>query len=202
MDLDAVLARRPALVARRRARPHQRAGQPPSEALPRRRGAAGGRHRRLHDRQHPARREPERRRRADHQGPRARDRARFDHRPGRRHRGHRPDARRPDPAPARGQGLCPGAGAARARPLLLAGQSDGAARAGAAPHRAARRRAAPHAHAGARHRRTLAGRRAGAGLRQRRSDDRPGSSATPSARPTGCTRPGRRSTSRRRAASA
>ena len=35
----------------------------------------------------------------------------FDHRPRRRHRDHRPDARRPDQAAARGQGLC-----ARRRP--------------------------------------------------------------------------------------
>ena len=61
---------------------------------------------------------------------------------------------------------------ARARPLLLARQSDRAARAGAPPHRRARRRAAPHAHAGARDRRAVAGGRARAGLRQRGSEHR------------------------------
>ena len=50
----------------RRARPHQRAGQPPSQALSRRRGAARRRHRRLYHGQHPAYRKPERRRGADH----------------------------------------------------------------------------------------------------------------------------------------
>ena len=66
MDLDALLARRPAARAGRRARAHQRARLPPPQALPGRRGAARGRHRRVHDAQHPARREPERRRGADH----------------------------------------------------------------------------------------------------------------------------------------
>ena len=61
-----ILARRPQLGAGRRARPHQCRRQPPSQALSRRRGAAEQRHRRLHDGQHPAHREPERRRGADH----------------------------------------------------------------------------------------------------------------------------------------
>ena len=86
MDLDAILARRPAARPGRRAGPHQRAGQPPSQALPGRRGAARRRHRRLHHAQRPARREPERRGRADHPHPRARDRARLDPRPRRRDR--------------------------------------------------------------------------------------------------------------------
>ena len=54
------------------------------------------------------------------------------HRPRRRDRADRPDARRPDPAPEGGQGLRPRAGRARARALFLARQPDGAARAGAA----------------------------------------------------------------------
>ena len=41
MDLDAILARRPAAGAGRRTGPHQRARQPPSQALSGRRGAAG-----------------------------------------------------------------------------------------------------------------------------------------------------------------
>ena len=60
---------------RRRTRAHQRAGQPPSEALSRRRGAAVPRHRRLYRRQYPAHRKPQRRGRADHACAGARDRA-------------------------------------------------------------------------------------------------------------------------------
>ncbi len=54
MDLDAILARRPARGPRRRARPHQRPRQPPREALAGRRSAARRRHRRHLHRQHPA----------------------------------------------------------------------------------------------------------------------------------------------------
>ena len=140
MDLDAILAAPPAAGAGRRAGAHQRAGQPPSQALHGRRGAARRRHRRLHHAQHPARRKPERRGRPDHPHPGARDGAGFDHRPGRRHRADRPDAGRPDPAPEGRQGLCAAPGRARDPPLLLARQPDRAARTGAAPHRAAGRR--------------------------------------------------------------
>ena len=63
------------------------------------------RHRRLHHRQHPAHRKPERRRRADHPRARARDRAGFGLRSRRRRRAGRPHARRPDPAPEGRQGL-------------------------------------------------------------------------------------------------
>ena len=120
-----------------------------------------------------------------------------DPRPRRRHRARRPDARRPDPAPEGGQGLRPQAGRARAQALLLARQPDGAARAGAAPHRRARRRAAARAHAGARHLRALGGGRAHSRLRQRGSALRRRWCATPSGWRTACARPGRRSTSRR-----
>ena len=92
-----------------------------------------------------------------------------DPRPRRRHRAGRPDARRPDPAPEGRQGLRPQAGRAGAQALLLAGQSDGAARAGAAPHRRARRRAAARADAGARHPGAVGGGRAHSRLRQRGS---------------------------------
>ena len=85
--------------------------------------------------------------RPDHPDPGARDRARQRARPGRRHRGHRPLARGPDQAPARGQGLCAAAGRARGPPFLLDRQSDGVARAGVAPHRPARRRAIALAYA-------------------------------------------------------
>ena len=81
-----------------RACPYQRARQPSSQALSRRRGAAQPRHQRLHHRQYPAHREPQRRRRADHACPRARDRAGLGLRPRRRHRARRPHAGRPDRA--------------------------------------------------------------------------------------------------------
>ena len=73
----------------------------------------------------------------------------------------------PDPAPEGGQGLRAAAGGTGDPPLFPAGQSDGAARTGAAPHRAARRRADGQLHAGARDRRALGRGRARAGLRQR-----------------------------------
>ena len=73
MDLDAHPRAAAAARPGRRARPHQRAGQPPSQALSRRRGTARRRHRRLHDAEHPACREPQRRRRPDHPHPGARD---------------------------------------------------------------------------------------------------------------------------------
>ena len=79
----------------------------------------------------------------------------------------RPVARGPDPAPAGGQGLRPRAGAARDRELLQARQPDRAARAGAAPHRRARRRRDAALHAGARDRRPVGGARAHHGVRER-----------------------------------
>ena len=63
-------------------------------------------------------------------------------RPRRRDRGHRPHARRADRSGcARARSTCREQARARARPLFLARQPDGAARAGAAAHRRARRRA-------------------------------------------------------------
>ena len=74
MDLDAILAAAPPRGPGRRARPHQRAGQRPREALAGRRGAARRGHRGDHHRQHPAPRVAQRRDRADHRGAAARDR--------------------------------------------------------------------------------------------------------------------------------
>ena len=80
MDLDALLARRPQLalvdeLAHTNApgSRHPKRYLDVEELLERR-------HRRLHDGQHPARRKPERRRRPDHAHPGAGDGARFDHR--------------------------------------------------------------------------------------------------------------------------
>ena len=95
-------------------------------------------------------------------------------------------------AAERGQGLRPQAGRARARALFLAGQSDRAARAGAAPHRRARRRAIaapicrPTRSPGPGPR-ASASWSASARIRARR-----GWCATPSGWRTGCTRPGPR----------
>ncbi len=138
MDLDAVLARRPALALVDEFAHSNVEGQPPPQALAGRRGAARRRHRRLHHAQRPARREPERRRRQLHPRPRARDGARLDLRR-RRDRDRRPAARRADRAAEGGQGLCPRRGDARARPFLLQGQPVGAARDGAAAGGAERR---------------------------------------------------------------
>ena len=66
MDLDAVLARKPEIVRRRRARAHQRAGQQEPQALPGRPRAARRRHQRHRRLQRPAPREPQGRRRAGH----------------------------------------------------------------------------------------------------------------------------------------
>ena len=178
----------PADRAGRRARPYQRARQPSSQALSRRRGTAQPRHRRLHHRQHPAHRESERRRRADHACSRARDRAGFGVRPRRCHRARRSHPRRPDRAAQGRQGLRPQAGRACAGALLFARQPDRLARACAAPHRGARGRAIAHAYAGPCHPGAVGGGRAHSGLRQRGSARRRASCATPSAWPTGCMR--------------
>ena len=73
MDLDAVLARRPAGRAGRRAGPHQRPGLSSRQALAGRRGPPRSRDRRHHHPQHPAPRVPQRRGRAHHGGEGARD---------------------------------------------------------------------------------------------------------------------------------
>ncbi len=90
---------------RGRARPHQCRWLPPRQALAGRPRAARGRHRRLHDPERPAPREPQRHRGQDHRGDRARDRPRFGPRGGRRGRADRPAPRRPPGAAPGGQGL-------------------------------------------------------------------------------------------------
>ncbi len=202
MDLDAILARRPRLVLVDELAHTNAPGQPPSQALSGCRGAARRRHRRLHHAQHPACRKPERRRRPDHPHPGARDRAGLDPRPRRRDRAGRPHAGRPDPAAEGGQGLCAGAGRARGAALFLARQSDRAARAGAAPHRPAGRRADG--------RLTCAPTRSPGRGRPASACWSASATTGPATRrrcamrggwPTGCARPGRRSMSRPRARS-
>ncbi len=75
-DIDAALKRRPQLILVDELAHTNVPGSRHPEALPGCRGAAGCRHRRLHHRQHPAHREPERRGGADHARARARGRAR------------------------------------------------------------------------------------------------------------------------------
>ena len=72
-----LLKRRPALALVDELAHDNAPGQPPSQALAGRAGAAGRRHRRLDHDERPARREPQRRGGADHACARARDRARF-----------------------------------------------------------------------------------------------------------------------------
>ncbi len=132
MDVDAVLARKPAVALRRRAGAHQRPRQPAREAGPGRRGAAGGRHRRHHHRQHPAPRVAQRRGRADHRRPPAGDR------PGRGGPHRRPDPagrhvpRRAAPADGARQHLQGRQGRRLAHVVLPGRQPDRAPRAGAA----------------------------------------------------------------------
>ena len=124
----------------RRARAQQRARLSSPETLAGREGAAGGRDRRLHDGQRPARREPERRGGSDHRRARLGNRARQGVRRGRRDRAGRSAHRRPAAAAEGGQGLHARAGRAGGCELLPQGQPDCAARARAAAHRRPRRR--------------------------------------------------------------
>ncbi len=142
--------------------------------------------------QHPAHREPQRRRRPDHPCAGARDRAGLGGRSCRRHRADRPHARRPDPAAEGGQSLCAQAGRACAGALFLARQPDRAARTGAAPHR--RTRSTSSCSPTCRPMRSpgpWARGRTHPGLRQRETLARPAWCVMPSGWPTGCMRNGR-----------
>ena len=136
-DLDAALARRPAiLLVDELAHSNLVGGEPraaSSEALAGRRGAARGRHRRLDDGERPASRKPERPRRADHRRAAARNVAGSHLRRGRRGRAHRPAARRPARAPARpARSTCRSEVRERRRAVLPHAEPDRAARARAA----------------------------------------------------------------------
>ncbi len=180
----------------RRTRPLQCAGQPPPEALPGRRGGAGGRHRRLHDLEHPARREPQRRRGPDHARPGPRDGAGLDPRPGRRHRDHRYRARRPAAALEGGQDLPAPSGRARpggtsSRPATSrpCGSSRCAAPRSASTTSSSRIcRPMPSRDPGRQ--------ASGSWCASARTRAARGSSATPSASPIVCARPGSRFRSR------
>ena len=124
-------------------------------------------------------------------------------RPGRRDRADRPHARRPDPAAAaRARSMSASRPQRALRALFLARQPDGAARAGAAPHRQRVDEQmlelhAAHAIAG-----PVGGGRAHPGLRRRRPARRRRWCATPGALADRLRAPGRRSMSRRRAPAA
>ena len=196
-------AARPAAATRpgRRTGAYQRAGQPPPQTLSGRRGIARRRHRRLY------RRSTSSTSKASTTWSRqitrmhgARDRARFVARPRRRDRTDRPVAGRPAPAAEGRQGLCPGAGRARAGAFFLAGQPDGAARAGAAPHGRAGRRAVAQPICRPTPSQVPGPRASACWSASAKTRARPGWSVTPSGWRTGCTRNGRRSASRRGAA--
>ena len=175
---------------RRRARPHQCSGQPTSQALAGRAGAARRWRQRVDGAQHPASRESRRRRLSHHRRRRARNRSGpglaggadvvlVDHHAGRAH-----------PAPERWQGLCAGDGAAGDPEFLHPGQSDGAARTGAAPHRRPRRRPDGR-HICARRRSRVRGRRPSAcSLASGRTKCRSGSSGARASSQPASTQPG------------
>ena len=120
MDVDAVLARRPAVVLVDELAHTNVPGQPQREALAGRRGAARRRHRRHLDGQHPAPRVAQRRGRADHRRHAARDGARRRRAPRRPDRARRHDARGAAPADGARQHLPARAGRRRAGQLLPA----------------------------------------------------------------------------------
>ena len=162
-DLDKALGAPAETAAGRRVCAHQHSRQPPSQAMAGRRGAAGGRHRRVDHAQHPAPRKPQRHPAEDHPRASARDGARPRVRGRRRDRTGRSAARRAAEAARGGQGLCARHGGPRAQALLQAAKPDRAARAGPAARRRAHRRRPHRAHAGAGDRGPV-GRRASASL--------------------------------------
>ena len=109
-DLDAALARRPALILVDELAHTNAPGSRHAKRWQDVDGAPRRRDRRLHHPERPAPREPERRRRARHRGAHARDGPGLDPRGGRRGRAGRSPARRPDPAAQGREGLRPGAG--------------------------------------------------------------------------------------------
>ena len=108
MDLDGLLARRPALALIDELAHSQPRREPSREALAGCRGGAGRRHRRLFDDERPAHRDAERSRGADHRHKGEGDGARPHPRRGRRDRADRPAARGSDrPAAARARSMSP-----------------------------------------------------------------------------------------------
>ena len=137
-DLDAALARKPALLLVDELAHTNVARLPPPQALAGRRGAARRRHRRLDDAQRPASREPERHRRQHHRRRGARDRARHASSTRPTRSCWSTSARRAAASACRkARSMCRTGRRARRERFFKPGQPDGAARAGAAPHRRA-----------------------------------------------------------------
>ena len=132
MDLDAVLARQPQVALVDEMAHTNVPGSRQREALAGHRGPARRRHRRDLDGEHPAPREPERRRRAHHRRRPARDRARRRRAPGRPDRARRHVARGAAPADGPREHLPRRARRRRAGQLLPAGQPRRPPRAGPA----------------------------------------------------------------------
>ena len=165
-DLDAALARRPALLLVDELAHSNVAGSAPPQALAGRGGTARRRHRRLYDLECPAPGEPERHRRADHRGAGVGDGAG----PGLR-RGHGGGPGGPAPgraaaAPQGGQGLSPRSGGAGGAGVLPPGQPVGVAGAGPAAHRRPGGRPDARLSGGSVHHPGLAGQGAADGVRR------------------------------------
>ena len=151
--------------ARRRARPHERARVAAREALGGRGGAPRGRDQRHLDPQRPAPRVSQRRRRADHGRPPARDDPRRGRAPRRRAPARRPDPdRAPQPARPRRR-VSARADRHRARELLPPGEPLGAARARPRLARRAGRRGARRVPCAPRNRRSRGRRASGSSSR-------------------------------------
>ncbi len=152
MDLDGDHRPRPAGGPRRRVGAHERARLGTREAVAGHRHDPRRRHRRDLDRQHPAPRIDERRRRADHRDPSARDGARCVRPPRRSDRARRHDAGSAAPPLGARQRLPVAQGRRRARQLLPAWQPRRAARARPAVGRRPGRGRTAQVHVVARHR--------------------------------------------------
>ena len=135
LDLDAALARHPAVAPGRRTGPHQRPRFETRQALAGRAGAAGRGHQRLHHPQRPAPREPQRHHRRHNRRAGAGDGARHGLRQCRLGRGGGSASGRAGRTAAPGQSLHPRPGRTRRAELLHPPQPGRAARDRPAAHR-------------------------------------------------------------------
>ena len=166
MDVDAVLARQPALVLVDELAHTNAQGSRHPETVPGCGRDPGCRHRRLHHAQHSAPGKPERRGGTGHRRDRARDHPRPRDRRSLGDRGHRSAAGRIVDAPEGGQGLHSRPGGTRHPGVLPQGQPDRPARDVLPARGRARGRSDALVHANARHLRDLAGGGAAAGVHQ------------------------------------
>ncbi len=138
-DLDAALLRAPSLILVDELAHSNVQGRTPPEALAGRRGAAGGRHRRIHHAECAAFGKPQRRGRRDHQCAGVGDRAGYGVRRCRGGGAGRHPGRGTAGAVEGRQGVRAAPSGAGGEQFLSQGQFDGSAGAGAAPHRRPRR---------------------------------------------------------------